>query len=102
MGRTGPIGFVLRGSAMTRTPSGRRCRVLKCSPEFQVRAEFPMTIEDNIMTKLLTRLAFGLWIVGAPMMLVGRGGEDSKPAAPAAPEAAKPAAPAAPEAAKAK
>ena len=54
------------------------------------------------MTKFLTRLAFGLWIVGAPMMLVGCGGEDSKPAVPAAPEAAKPAAPAAPEAAKAK
>ncbi len=38
------------------------------------------------MTKVLTRLAFGLWIVGAPLMLVGCGGEESKPAAP---EAAK-------------
>ncbi len=41
------------------------------------------------MRKLLTRLVFGLWIVGAPMMLIGCG-EESKPASPAAASAPAP------------
>ena len=50
------------------------------------------------MTKLMTRLVFGLWIVGAPLLLAGCGDEGSKPATPATPAAgadAKPTAPAA-------
>lgn len=39
------------------------------------------------MSKIMTRLVFGLWIVGAPMLLVGCG-EESKPTTPAATPAA--------------
>ena len=45
-------------------------------PDFPVVLGIPtLTTEDNTMTKFLTRLAFGLWIVGAPLMLVGCGDE---------------------------
>lgn len=36
------------------------------------------------MRKIVTRILFGLWIVGAPMLFVGCG-EESKPAASPAP-----------------
>lgn len=44
------------------------------------------------MRKTVTRILFGLWIVGAPLVFVGCGEEPKKeaaPAAPATPEKAK-------------
>ncbi len=35
------------------------------------------------MTKILSRLVFGLWLIGAPMLLVGCGEDSSKPTTPA-------------------
>jgi hypothetical protein len=40
-------------------------------------------LEDDTMTKILSRLVFGLWLIGAPMLLVGCGEDSSKPTTPA-------------------
>jgi hypothetical protein len=42
------------------------------------------------MTKLLSRLVFGLWIVGAPMLLLGCSEDTSKPATTTPPPATTP------------
>jgi hypothetical protein len=70
---------------MSRTWPGGRCRVVECSPTFQVRGKIFHAIEEITMMKVLSRIVFGLWIVGAPMMLVGCGEETKKESAPVTP-----------------
>jgi hypothetical protein len=51
-----------------------------------------MIAEEKHMRKTLSRLAFALWIIGAPLLLVGcSGGEAPAPAPAAGTEAAAPA-----------
>jgi hypothetical protein len=78
-----PIRFVLLGSANVADAPASRQGTLPFFARFANFNLLRFIAEENHMRKTLSRLAFALWILAAPIVLVGCSGGEAPAPAPA-------------------